>query len=190
MTELQINKAKALAKCTFPVGSNQKRFAGNMAALANSKPETELTVKQSAYLDLLFHQYRRQIPKSHRRWCDCADSQAKRLQIPLAILVLVLSVLACAVPVGTPAPAPSARVSPTVKPELLPTVATKQWVAQVELPTVNVRDEPNGKVVGSLVAGDTVTIVKCVGSWCQIKPVGWIFKGCLNVDSDLGCRAK
>jgi hypothetical protein len=83
MNEIQIDKAKALAKCTFPVGSNQKRFAGNMASLANLKPETELTEKQAGYLDLLFHQYRRQIPKSHRRLCSCPDAVEQRKQMTL-----------------------------------------------------------------------------------------------------------
>jgi hypothetical protein len=80
MNEVQIDKAKALGKCTFPVGSNQKRFAHNMATLAKEKPETELTEKQAAYLDLLFHQYRRQIPKTHRRLCGCEGAQKQREQ--------------------------------------------------------------------------------------------------------------
>jgi SH3-like domain-containing protein len=75
---------------------------------------------------------------------------------------------------------------PTVKP-----VMTEQWTASVQLPVVNVRDAPNGKVIGSLVAGDSVVIVKCVGSWCQIKPAGWIFRGCLSDNpANLGCTAK
>jgi hypothetical protein len=72
MTELQINKALALLKCTFLPGSFQKRFAKDMGAMARNNPQAELTEKQAAYLDLLFHQYRRQIPNSHKRWCYCS----------------------------------------------------------------------------------------------------------------------
>lgn len=78
MTDLQINKAKALGKCTLLPGSYHKRFANDIAALAKNNPETELTEKQSVFLDYMFHRYRRQIPKSHRRWCDCEASQAFR----------------------------------------------------------------------------------------------------------------
>jgi hypothetical protein len=80
MNEIQIDKAKALGKCTFPVGSNQKRFAQSMEYYAKEKPETEITEKQAAYLDLLFHQYRRQIPRTHRRLCNCEGAQAQREQ--------------------------------------------------------------------------------------------------------------
>lgn len=80
MDELQIKKATALARCTFPVGSNQKRFANTMAGIARVHPDIVITDKQAGYLDLLFHQYRRQIPNSHRKYCNCPDAQAARIQ--------------------------------------------------------------------------------------------------------------
>lgn len=85
MTDLQINKAIALGKCRFPVGSNQKRFAHNMRDLAHGAPKIELTEKQAKYLDLLFHQYRRQIPKSHKKWCDCEEAKREREQMELKV---------------------------------------------------------------------------------------------------------
>lgn len=80
MTELQIKKALALGRCTFPVGSNQKRFAHNMADIAKEKPGTEITEKQAIYLDLLFHQYRRQMKGEHGRLCDCDGAKEHRQQ--------------------------------------------------------------------------------------------------------------
>lgn len=77
MNELQVKKALALGKCTFPVGSGQKRFAASMKSIASMSPEKELTEKQALYLDLLFHQYRRQIPNSHKKYCDCKTTGAK-----------------------------------------------------------------------------------------------------------------
>jgi Bacterial SH3 domain. len=71
-------------------------------------------------------------------------------------------------------------------------MTTPQWTAQVRLPTVNVRAEPDGEVVGMLTVGKRVTVLKCVDNWCKIaKPAGWIFRGCLSDNPDnLGCTAK
>jgi hypothetical protein len=49
-----------LARCTFPVATNQKRFAKNMIAIAMRDATIEITPKQSAYLKLLHHRFRRQ----------------------------------------------------------------------------------------------------------------------------------
>ena len=76
----QIIKAKNLGRCVMPVGSNQKRFAQTMAYIANIRPDDEITEKQSAYLDLMIHRYRKQIPKTHARFCDCDEAQKRRLQ--------------------------------------------------------------------------------------------------------------
>jgi len=64
MTELQIEIAKALGNCSFCPGTAQKRFARNMASLAESEPGRELTPKQAAYLYDMAHRYRRQLPRS------------------------------------------------------------------------------------------------------------------------------
>lgn len=84
MTDEQQQKALALVRCTFPVGSGQKRFANSMGSIARYAPNNEITPKQAEYLDLLFHQYRRQIPKSHKRLCNCAEAKAFRAQMELA----------------------------------------------------------------------------------------------------------
>jgi hypothetical protein len=85
MTDTQIKMANALIKCTFPIGSGQKRFAHSMHSYANDKPETKLTDKQDAYLSLLFHQYRRQISHSHTLLCDCEEAKAKRAQMVMVM---------------------------------------------------------------------------------------------------------
>lgn len=61
MTEYQFKLIQALRKATYPVGSNVKRFVGNMAAL---KLEDEMTPKQVDYLLSVGYHYRRQIPAS------------------------------------------------------------------------------------------------------------------------------
>jgi len=100
--------------------------------------------------------------------------------VKAAWLVLVLSTLACAVQVQAPkvlSTPTQVAITVSVKPT---TVSTKAWTASVELPTVNVRETPNGRVIGALTAGDLVTIVKCDRSWCQIKPAGYVWRGCLS----------
>lgn len=109
----------------------------------------------------------------------------------VVIVFLVLSSLACSIqtsPAVTKTPAPTVV---TVEKQVTTPSTTPEWTATVKLPMVNVRAEPNGKVIGSLTVGTTVTVKQCVGNWCQItNPNGWIFKGCLDVDSGLGCAAK
>src|SRR5690242_17502458 len=104
-------------------------------------------------------------------------TQMKRVAV--VIVFLVLSSLACSIqtsPAATATPAPTVV---TVEKQVTTVPTTPEWTATVKLPTVNVRAEPNGKVVGSLTVGTTVTVRQCVGNWCQIaEPVGWIFKGC------------
>lgn len=59
MTRGQQRKLKALAKCTFRPASFDKRFVRDL----NSLPPThKLSGKQAAYLDKIYHSYRRQIP--------------------------------------------------------------------------------------------------------------------------------
>jgi len=111
----------------------------------------------------------------------------------LAFLVsIVLAMLACNVQVPTIQNA-TATALPTLLPSAtkLPTV-TKTWMAEVKLPTVNIRESPDGKVIDSLSAGDKVTILECSRTWCKImKPRGYIWRGCLSDNpTALGCQAK
>lgn len=60
MTENEQRLARALNCCTFPPGTNQKRFARNIAGQA-SAPEPKITDNQRSYLHKMVHRYRRQI---------------------------------------------------------------------------------------------------------------------------------
>lgn len=61
MTGAEQRMALALGQCTFPPATAQKRFARDIAAQA-SADEPKITDKQRAYLHLMVHRYRRQIP--------------------------------------------------------------------------------------------------------------------------------
>jgi Bacterial SH3 domain. len=89
---------------------------------------------------------------------------------------------------------PTVQELPTVS-EVLPTVGDNSadgFTAQISSPVVNVRNGPGGAVIGSLQSGTAVQVVQCSGDWCEIsKPIrGFIFMGCLDVETDLGCKAK
>lgn len=62
MTPLQIQFAQALRGVVFCPGSGTKRFARDMAQLAEHQPERELTPKQAEYLRTAVIRFRRQIP--------------------------------------------------------------------------------------------------------------------------------
>jgi uncharacterized protein YgiM (DUF1202 family) len=108
----------------------------------------------------------------------------------LALLSLALAALACSSPDWVPTP--TAKPTQTELVEFPNALATPTWTASIELPTVNVRAKPSGKVIGTLKAGQTVTILSCDGSWCLIaKPRGYVFRGCLSDNpKNLGCQAK
>jgi hypothetical protein len=115
-------------------------------------------------------------------------------RIHLVIIVLVAASLACNQVVITAVPT---AVSPATRTATVPTTiteptATRQWTATVSQVQVNVREEPEGAVIGYLRAGDTVTILECDGLWCRIEePSGWVFRGCLsNVAGSLKCQSK
>lgn len=122
----------------------------------------------------------------------------------LAILALILATLACtahvaqAVPTDLPvSPTPDTGKTETATQEATVTAVASasiesEWIATVQLPTVNVRKAPGGAVIDTLEAGDTVTILSCDGSWCKIEdPDGYIFRGCLSDNpKKLGCQAK
>jgi len=82
MTDEQKLKAIALGKCVMHPGTSQKRFAQSMKLLAETNGE--ISEKQSAYLDLMIHRYRRQIPKTHKRFCNCPEAQEARAQMELS----------------------------------------------------------------------------------------------------------
>lgn len=106
----------------------------------------------------------------------------------LSALALALSVLACnqALPTTPTAVPVVTKTAVPVTPDNTP-----EWLTTVVRPLVNVRKSPNGVVVDALRTGAEVEIVQCSGNWCQIvDPPGWVFKGCLNLDSGLGCTAK
>ncbi len=62
MTEAQIKLATALGRVTYLPGIPAKRFARNMAAIAEHRPDLDLSEKQNAYMQRLAWRYRRQIP--------------------------------------------------------------------------------------------------------------------------------
>ena len=117
------------------------------------------------------------------------------------VLILVAVGSACVQPISTPAP----TIEPTAT-RLIPTetqvpaiTATSQWSATVKQVTVKVRSEPDGDVTDYLKSGDKVTVLLCDERWCNIRYVspetkkqttGYIFKGCLDVKSSLGCESK
>lgn len=62
MTPSQIAVAKALGRCSLPIGTAAKRFALDMAAHAERMPEKPISEKQGAYLLALATKFRRQMP--------------------------------------------------------------------------------------------------------------------------------
>lgn len=58
MTDVEIAQVTALARCRFSPGSSAKSFVGRLAI---REPSRELSPKESAFLDRLAHQYRKQI---------------------------------------------------------------------------------------------------------------------------------
>jgi hypothetical protein len=62
MTPREIAIAKALKEVSFPPATWAKRFARDMAFLAENSPEKELTQKQADALVKTAYRYRRQMP--------------------------------------------------------------------------------------------------------------------------------
>jgi len=121
-------------------------------------------------------------------------------RLSLALAILALAILSCAVPVGNQLPT---RGVPTATPLAISTATAAElptdqtaianaWTAKVKLPMVNVREKPEGRVIDTVTVGNMVTILSCVGNWCQIeKPAGYIWRGCLSDNPQkLGCTAK
>jgi SH3-like domain-containing protein len=129
------------------------------------------------------------------------------MRIKIAVTILALGILACGA-YTTPAIVETVQI-PTPTPILLtesPT-ATLQTIltpAGANTPSpqtaiilqavVNVRQSPNGDVVGQLTAGERVGVLECTADWCQVSgshASGWVFRGCLSdVAGDLRCESK
>lgn len=115
-----------------------------------------------------------------------------RRNVLSAMLIIMLSVIACNQPIPTTLPT-AVVILTAIRTTLTPTPDnTPERTAVVSRPVVNVRETSNGKVIGFLRAGESVEIVECKNNWCQISsPIaGFVFLGCLDIESDLGCTAK
>jgi hypothetical protein len=119
----------------------------------------------------------------------------------LALLALILSSLACQIRVGTPLVAPTVSPTahpPTSTPSPAPARVTPSATAEAETVTIRavvwVRAEPDGERIGSLETGNTVEMIGCDGSWCEIRTSelsGYVFRGCTDNNPDgLKCEAK
>lgn len=62
MTADEINICRAFNCVTFPIGTNAKRLALNMADQAEMRPEAKLTPRQRAAILEIAIRFRRQIP--------------------------------------------------------------------------------------------------------------------------------
>jgi SH3-like domain-containing protein len=123
-------------------------------------------------------------------------------RILIALAVLALGMLACGQYVTlTPTPnalvmVPTATIPAATRTATVPTATVdtpNAETATIVQAVVTIRDAPNGEPTGDyLKAGETVTVLRCVGDWCRIKePLGWVYRGCLSDNPDeLGCTAK
>lgn len=62
MTEDQVRLATALGRVTYLPGSSYKRFARNMASIAEHRPDIEISEAQARYMTSLAWRFRRQMP--------------------------------------------------------------------------------------------------------------------------------
>jgi hypothetical protein len=113
------------------------------------------------------------------------------------VLVIFLTSLACNIRIPNTQPTPTAINTPLPTPtKTLPTPSPNALgeFATVRKPVVNVRKSPNGPASGAtLKAGDKVTVLECKDNWCKIRTgvlTGYVFRGCLSGNEDLGCEAK
>jgi hypothetical protein len=71
---------------------------------------------------------------------------------------------------------------------------TRTWQTAKVLPEVlSVRNSAGGIVIDWLRADQFVTVIECKDNWCQISTnvlTGYVFRGCLSGNTDLGCSAK
>ena len=123
-------------------------------------------------------------------------------RVLLAVILLAGVTLACGQYVGTPTPevtpepqevVPSVSPSPDPRPTTAPTATAEADTATVRAALVNVRQSPNGDVIGSLEAGTDVRVIACADGWCEVEAdelTGYIFQGCLSISDGQGCEAK
>jgi hypothetical protein len=78
MTPVDISRICALAACTFPPGSYDKRFVRDLHSRMASKDAVTLTEKQAAYVRILAWRYRRQMPAALVPATRPADVETKR----------------------------------------------------------------------------------------------------------------
>lgn len=126
------------------------------------------------------------------------------MRLRLAILALVISSLACMEQVSTVTPAftpqataadPIPSPAPTATPRPSPTATVPaEDTAVVVQALVNLRDAPDGTVIGSLEAGQAVTVIQCDADWCEVETKqmsGFVYRGCISDNpEELGCTAK
>jgi len=71
MTADEIKICTSLKYCvTHLPGTWNKRFANNLAAQAENKPESDLTEKQKEWMYRLLYTYRRQVPELYNQFKD------------------------------------------------------------------------------------------------------------------------
>ena len=62
MSPRELAIAEAFQRVTFLPASTEKRFANSMMERASRSPDTDLSPKQSQYLEIMAWRFRRQIP--------------------------------------------------------------------------------------------------------------------------------
>lgn len=77
MTPYEIELAQALWSCTFLPASRDKRFCRNMADIAKHSPDTELSLRQRHYMEIMAWRYRRQLPSAYVPSAKPLDLPAK-----------------------------------------------------------------------------------------------------------------
>lgn len=70
MTNDEQTICKAIGTVRFLPGSWDKRFANNMAALAVSDPQVELSAGMKEWIYRILYKYRRQLPVVYNRFKD------------------------------------------------------------------------------------------------------------------------
>jgi hypothetical protein len=77
MTPDQIQIAKSFNRITFQPGTWNKRFAKTMAAIAENKPEYEISSGSDEWLYRLVYTFRRQIPDVYEKFKDNPNCKKK-----------------------------------------------------------------------------------------------------------------
>jgi hypothetical protein len=77
MTPDQIQIAKSFNRITFQPGTHNKRFAQSMIAIAENKPEYEISSKQEVWLYWIIYTFRRQIPDVYEKFKENPNCKKK-----------------------------------------------------------------------------------------------------------------